>query len=113
MRGAKTISTLGVFGLVRRCQNACPSGPKRELALEQFHKGLLPDFYSKMKGITGEQKFFIGESFTFADIIIGSVLHFSATVLSDEESNLKKVKTVEGGIWGLVIDELEKYRQEL
>lgn len=98
-----------------KLSDVCLTGSKRDSDLEQVQMALtlLAEFYRQRKDIAGKQTFLIGDTFTYADIIIGSIIHFPATILSDVEFDLEEIKTANDGTWGRVIDELEKYRGEM
>ena len=93
----------------------CRPGPERELVWKQFRRGLtlLADFYGKRKGAERKSAFFVGSTFSYADIIIGSMLHFPAAILSAEEYDWDEIISANEGIWEAVIEKLDKYRQVL
>ena len=89
-----------------------PDSLQRNDAWLQVKQGLkiLSEFYEKNQS-GGD--YFIGNSLTYADIIIGSFLHFPKLVLFPRDFNWEYIAKLDGGRWGRIADEMEKYRQVL
>lgn len=105
------------FWYQQKLEDLSPPGPKREELWSQVRKGLttLAGFYKKNENEgSGQSVFFMGNTFTYADIVIGSFLCWPKDILFEEDFDWQEIANADDGLWGRIVDELEqKYRQVL
>ena len=100
----------------KKLSEVTPPGPVRDQAWEQVRKGLtlVAGFYEKNNGSNGGKPlYFIGNTFTYADIVIGSFLHWPKAILDTQDFDWDDLRSADGGLWGRIADEIDKYRQVL